>query len=221
VAEPVRLAIANDYEVVVRGVAAILEPYASRVRVVDLNVGDTPDAFVDVTLYDVFGTGEVHTGSVQDVLDDERTGVVAIYTSNTDPSLVDHALRLGVRGYLPKSLGAADLVDAIEQLAAGQLVILPPAPRDRTANARRWPGKLHDLTEREAEVLALITQGYDNETIARRLYVSPNTIKTRIRHLYRKMEFENRVQAAVWGMKHGFETDSGADASNRQVDPES
>ena len=64
-------------------------------------------------------------------------------------------------------------------------------------------------------MLALITQGYDNDAISTRLYISPNTLKSRIRTLYRKLGFENRVQAAVWGVKHGFETDSGASSNTR------
>jgi len=211
---PVRLSIANDYEIVVRGVAAVLEPYADKVEVVELVAGEPPHAPVDVVLFDVFGTGEVHTGDVQRVLDDSHFGHVAIFTDNLDLSLVETAMELGVHGYLSKSLSGAELADAVVRVAQGEIVVSShrgssPAPE------RRWPGKLHDLTEREAEVLALITQGYDNDTIAKRLYISPNTVKTRVRKLYRRMGFENRVQAAVWGVKHGFETDSGADSSNR------
>jgi two-component system, NarL family, response regulator LiaR len=211
---PVRLSIANDYEIVVRGVAAVLEPHADRIEIVELVAGESPSEHVDVVLFDVFGTGEVHTGDVQGAIEDAMYGNVAVFTDNLDAALVETALELGVRGYLSKSLSGAELADAVVRVANGEIVVntrrgSAPAPE------RRWPGKLHDLTEREAEVLALITQGYDNETIATRLYISPNTVKTRVRKLYRRMGFENRVQAAVWGVKHGFETDSGASSSTR------
>lgn len=214
---PVRLAIANDYEIVVRGVAAMLEPFEDRVSIVDLAVDEGLSAAADVTLFDVFGSGEVHTGDITRVTSDPRSGAVAVYTANFDPALVRTAERLGLRGYLSKGLSAERLVDAVERLANGELVTEQAAttPTSRTETDRRWPGKLYDLTEREAEVLALITQGYDNESIAGRLYISPNTVKTRIRTLYRKMGFDNRVQAALWGQKHGFETDTGASASTR------
>ena len=211
---PVRLAIANDYEIVVRGVAAVLAPFADRIEVVELVVDDAPSAPVDVVLFDVFGTGEVHTGDVQKVIDDTRFGHVAIYTDNLDPHLVEVGLGLGLHGYLSKSLSGEQLADAVVRMAAGEVVV-SASRAGSGASARRWPGKLHDLTEREAEVLALITQGYDNEAIARRLYLSPNTVKTRIRKMYRRLGFENRVQAAVWGVKHGFETDSGASSTTR------
>jgi DNA-binding CsgD family transcriptional regulator len=61
------------------------------------------------------------------------------------------------------------------------------------------------LTAREAEVLALITQGFSNQEIAERSYLSINSVKTYIRTAYRKIGVTRRAQAVVWGMKHGFE----------------
>ena len=138
-----------------------------------------------------------------------------VFTWNHDPDLVDSAMRQGVHGYLSKGLDGDELSDALVRIAGDETVVMHTARRTRPSTERRWPGQLHDLSEREAEVLALITQGYENDAIARRLYISPNTLKTRIRNLYRRMGFENRVQAAVWGVKHGFETDSGATSQTR------
>lgn len=212
--EPIRLAIANDYEVVVRGVAALLEPYRDRVTIVDLVVDEPVEVAADVVLFDVFGSGEVHTGDVHRVLDDPRVAHVAIYTFNFAPTLIDAARSMGVSGYLSKGLPGGELVEGIRRIAAGEVVVADVPRTAPAAPERRWPGQLHDLSEREAEVLALITQGYDNDEIARRLFISPNTLKTRIRHLYRRLGFGNRVQAALWGVKHGFETDSGAAAGH-------
>jgi DNA-binding NarL/FixJ family response regulator len=212
---PVRLAIANDYEIVVRGLAALLAGRDDRVEIVDLSVATIPSASADVLLYDVFGCGEVHTGDVRALIDDSPWAV-AVFTWNHDDHLIELALANGVRGYLSKGLDADSLVDAIERIARGEIVVARPASSAGGAD-RCWPGKVHDLSEREAEVLALITQGYDNETIARRLYISPNTLKSRIRQLYRRMGFTDRVQAAIWGVKHGFETDSGATARTRDA----
>ena len=201
-----RLTIENDYEVVVRGLASMLAPYSDRIEVVELVAGDEPTQPVDVLLFDVFGAGEVNTGDVQQALDNPMVGRVAVFTSNFDPVLTATASSLGIAGYLSKSMSGAQLADAVERIADGEIVVSTPPERSESTG-RRWPGQLHDLTEREAEVLALITQGYDNDAIATRLFISPNTLKSRIRGLYRKLGFENRVQAAVWGVKHGFETD--------------
>jgi two-component system, NarL family, response regulator LiaR len=214
---PVRLAIANDYEIVVRGLAAALEPHADRVQVAELTVDDDITPAADVVLYDVFGSGEVHTGDIRQVLD-EGQHHVAVFTWNFDRHLIDLALGAGVRGYLSKGLGGSDLADAVVRIADGEVVVLEPTRRTE-ASVRRWPGQLHDLPEREAEVLALIAQGYDNDQIAERLYISVNTVKSRIRNLYRRMGFQNRVEAAVWAVKHGFEPDSGATAQSRHNRP--
>ena len=70
-----------------------------------------------------------------------------------------------------------------------------------------WPGKEHGLTVREAEIIALITQGLSNQEIADRSYLSINSVKTYIRTAYRKIGVERRAQAVLWGIKHGFEPD--------------
>ena len=72
---------------------------------------------------------------------------------------------------------------------------------------RGGPGREAGLTAREAEVLALITQGLSNQEIAQRSYLSINSVKTYIRTAYRKIGVERRAQAVVWGMQHGFEPD--------------
>ena len=60
---------------------------------------------------------------------------------------------------------------------------------------------------REAEIVALITQGLSNQEIADRSYLSINSVKTYIRTAYRKMGVERRSQAVLWGIQHGFQPD--------------
>jgi NarL family two-component system response regulator LiaR len=122
------------------------------------------------------------------------------------PDLVERAIGRGAAGYISKGLGADDVVEALEQVQAGKVVV--PAQSvgiDRGAGV--WPGREFGLTEREAEVLALITQGLSNQEIAERSYLSINSVKTYIRTAYRKIGVTRRSQAVVWGMKHGFEPD--------------
>jgi DNA-binding CsgD family transcriptional regulator len=70
-----------------------------------------------------------------------------------------------------------------------------------------WPGKALGLTDRESEVLALITQGRSNAEVAAHTYLSPNTVKSYIRSIYRKIGVESRTQAVLWGVAHGFSPD--------------
>jgi len=74
-------------------------------------------------------------------------------------------------------------------------------------NGSDWPGRGEGLTDRESEVLALITQGMSNAEVADLTYLSPNTIKTYIRSIYRKIGASSRTQAVLWGVEHGFRPD--------------
>ena len=68
-----------------------------------------------------------------------------------------------------------------------------------------WPGRRTGLSAREAEVIALITQGFTNDEIARNCYLSINSVKSYIRSAYRKMGVERRSQAVLWGVQHGMD----------------
>jgi DNA-binding CsgD family transcriptional regulator len=87
------------------------------------------------------------------------------------------------------------------------LVISNPAPRARSALGLDWPGRTEGLSDRESEVLALITQGKSNADVARLTYLSPNTVKSYIRSIYRKINAGSRTQAVLWGVQHGFTPD--------------
>jgi NarL family two-component system response regulator LiaR len=202
----VRVALVNDYELVVVGVAALLEPYRDRVEVVELDSNLPVLRDVDVILYDTFGQVQ-GKGVDVDSLVDGGSAKVVIYSWNLHGLLVDDSLEAGASGYLSKGVEAEELVRAIERIHAGE-TLLPT--NGGTANPRPesdWPGKEHGLTAREAEIIALITQGLSNQEIAERSYLSINSVKTYIRTAYRKIGVERRAQAVLWGIKHGFEPD--------------
>ena len=112
-----------------------------------------------------------------------------------------------MHGYLSKTLPARDLVAALEAVHAGETVISDPPARATRAPGLDWPGRREGLTDREAEILALITQGKSNAEVAALTYLSPNTIKSYIRTIYRKINVASRTQAVLWGVNHGFTPD--------------
>jgi DNA-binding NarL/FixJ family response regulator len=161
---------------------------------------------VDVILYDTFGQVQGKGVDVESLVDGGPAKVV-IYSWNVHGLLVDDSIEAGASGYLSKGVEAEELVDAIERIHAGE-TLLPKG--GGTANPKPesdWPGKSHGLTGREAEIIALITQGLTNQEIAERSYLSINSVKTYIRTAYRKIGVERRSQAVLWGIKHGFEPD--------------
>ena len=126
-ADPIRVAIVNDYEVVVRGLADMLSGYAERVRVVELQVRDGVSTDVDLVLYDTYSRPREDPRGVQELNEDEHVDAVAVYTWNFEPELIDGALAAGARGYLAKTLPAKELVESLlhHSLPDAKLVEFP------------------------------------------------------------------------------------------------
>jgi DNA-binding NarL/FixJ family response regulator len=200
------VAIVNDYEIVVAGVAAALAPFVERVRVVELDSGLPVLQDVDVILYDTFGAIQGDGIDLEDLVHGTDAKVV-IFSWNVQPDLIDKALARGARGYISKATPAEQIVEVLEAVHAGR-VMRPRTPeRVDTVDKGDWPGREHGLTPREAEIIALITQGLSNQEIAAKSYLSINSVKTYIRTSYRKMGVTRRAQAVAWGMQHGFQPD--------------
>ncbi|CAI9408575.1 response regulator transcription factor [Nocardioides sp. T2.26MG-1] len=204
---PIRVAIVNDYEIVVAGVAAMLAPHHDRVVVVELDSGVPVLSDVDVILYDTFGQVQGDAVDLEDLVRGNSVPV-AIFSWNLQEDLVERAISHGAAGYVSKALSAGAVVDAIEAIHRGETVAPPPsAETDDRDVSGEWPGREAGLTAREAEVLALITQGLSNQEIADQTYLSINSVKTYIRTAYRKIDVTRRAQAVAWGMTHGFAPD--------------
>lgn len=202
----IRVAIANDYDLVVLGLAAALEPYADRIEIVELSSTLTPISEVDVVLYDTFAQA---TGNRLDVRALTQGGLarVVIFSWREDPSTAGLP---GVAGFIPKGMSTADIVRHIEAIGRGRRIPGGTALRaepNGSGFAGAWPGQTEGLSERESETVALIVQGHSNREIAEQTFVTVNTVKTHIRTAYQKMGVIRRSQAVLWGMEHGFAPD--------------
>jgi DNA-binding NarL/FixJ family response regulator len=207
---PVRLAIVNDYEIVVSGLASMLEEHRDRVHVVEINAQTPVLSEVDVVLVDTFGQLPRAGSTLGDLVRDSGAPVV-LYSWETPRDGIARALTAGAAGYLSKSLRAKEIVDALEAIRDGEIVVLTntlASHDDEPGVEVGWPGQAQGLSPRESEVLALITQGLSNQEIAQTIYLSINSVKTYIRTAYRKIGVTTRSQAVGWGMQHGFEPDS-------------
>ena len=198
------MAIVNDYEIVVAGLAALMTPYAERLALVECDANRLPTSDVDVVLYDTFGSTRGRGVDIE-ALVRATSAPVVVFSWTTDAPAVTRALERGATGYVDKAAEPVDMVEAIEAAAAGRTVVPQSASRAEPRGA--WPGQTQGLTAREAEVLSLITQGLSNQEIADRCYLSINSVKTYIRTAYRKMGVTRRSQAVLWGLSHGFEPD--------------
>lgn len=201
------MALVNDYDVVLKGLARMLDDYRDRCLIVEMDANLPVHDRADIVLYDNFAQPESDHDELSTLVANPRAKRVVMYTWNFAPELIENAHRQGVSGYLSKTLSARDLVAALEAVHAGEHVVSDVPTRARSTPGLDWPGRAEGLTDRESEILALITQGMSNADVARLTFLSPNTVKSYIRSLYRKIGVESRTQAVLWGVKHGFTPD--------------
>jgi NarL family two-component system response regulator LiaR len=201
---PLRLAIVDDYAVVVAGVASFLA--AERIDVVETGAGEPVISDVDIVLYDTFGQVQGRGIDLEDFVRDSGAKVV-VYSWNLAPALIHEAIAAGASGYLSKVLSGAEIVAALFRVMDGEVVILTGDQETSVGGAGDWPGRSVGLSSREAEVLALIAQGLSNQQIADRAFVSINTVKSYVRAAYRKINVMTRSQAILWGIDNGFRPD--------------
>ena len=214
---PVRLAIVNDYEIVVAGLAAMLEDHRDRVHVVEINAQTAVLSDVDVVLVDTFGHLARGGSDLSDLIRDTPAPVV-LFSWELPREAIATAAAAGAAGYLSKALTAKEIVDALEAIRDGETVVRTTSLTAASETGQEFlrPVATEGLSPREAEVLAFITQGLTNAEIARNLYLSVNSVKTYIRSAYRKIGVTRRSQAVGWGMQHGF-----APGPMRRLDPSS
>ncbi len=194
-ARPVRVALVNDYEIVVEGLREMLRPFADRVVVVETVHGDTPDSRADIALFDTFAGRRHAIDRVREMVADGDIGKVVLYTWDAPTQFLDDATAVQVDGVVLKSETGERLVDALERIHRGETIGLD------ASTCEDGPAV---LTEREREVLALIAAGASNPEIARELYLSVDTVKTHARTLFRKLEVPNRTKAALAAARFGL-----------------
>lgn len=213
-ARPVRLAILNDYTVIIEGIAAMFATFPDRFEVVlkggspvglgDEAGGSRPE--VDVVLIDPFATREpLELRLPRDPAATSRK--YAVLTWHTSESSIAEAFELGFDGYLSKTLTTDALCDAVEAIHRGERVVARDVQTPRPLPDGAWPGQEFGLTARESEILCLIAQGLTNQEITQRAHLGAESLKTHIRSSYQKIGVTRRTQAVVWCLSHGLVAD--------------
>ncbi len=138
---------------------------------------------------------------------------VIIVTTYENPSYMAKAVSAGAAGYILKGTSRDELLQAVRAVAEGGMLwdrglmqqVVQKTVQDIPATAPQEEEQLVEpLTAREREILALIAQGMNNREIAEALSVTVSTVKTHIEHILAKLQATDRVQAAVWAVRHGY-----------------
>jgi two-component system response regulator DevR len=205
--EPIRVFLLDDHEIVRRGLADLLETEPGITVVGEAGtaaeaLNRIPAALPDVAVLDA----RLPDGSGIDVCRDIRSSMPAvrclILTSYDDNDAVFAAVMAGAAGYLLKEIRGSSLVDAIRQVAAGKSLLDPNVTERLLTRLRDGAPKderLASLTDREREILGLITEGMTNRQIGERLFLAEKTVKNYVSGLLAKLGMERRTQAAVYG----------------------
>ena len=217
---PITVALVDDYDVVLLGVAQMLDQYRDRVVIAEIDTNEPLRDLVDIVLYDSFAQPESDHHEIGVLTSNPYARKVVVYTWNFHPDLINSARRQGAHGYLSKTLPARDLVAALEAVHAGDVVVSDPPARARRISGLNWPGRGEGLTDRESEILALITQGKSNAEVAALSFLSPNTVKSYIRTLYRKIDVGSRTQAVLWGVNNAGSPPTINASSTGAADPD-
>lgn len=208
-AAPLKITLVDDSDLATAGLKALLEPFATRVVMVEHREAIArPDA-LDVVLYEPLGL----CGTAESLLRDlqrHSQAQTAVYSWAEASQLPLPT----ARPYLSKNDTASRLVVDLEDLVAGRLVTetidqdlheLEEASADAVDEARALPeAALKVLTARECDIVALIVAGMSNREIGDELSLSINSVKTYIRTAYRKMGVQRRTQAMLWALEHGL-----------------
>jgi DNA-binding NarL/FixJ family response regulator len=127
---------------------------------------------------------------------------VVLYTAYGDRALITEAMDAGARGFVLKEAPLADLVRAVEVVAGGGTYV-DPVLAGALASAD-FAGKLPSLTQRERDVLRLLADGFANEEIGKRLFISPETVRTHVRKAMAKLEADTRTQAVAKALRQSL-----------------
>jgi len=140
---------------------------------------------------------------LQQLRDDGCTIPTVILTMSDSETDLSNAIKAGARGFLLKDMAPEDVVDAIRRVAGGEMVVAPSMTVKMIDMLKgKQPGdepkhSLNLLTEREREILQLLSRGESNKAIAQTLSISYDTVKQHVRHILNKLNLSSRVKAAV------------------------
>lgn len=219
---PIKVLLVDDQSLIRMGFRMVLES-ADDIEVVgEAADGDTGMKMVkalkpDVVLMDVRMPNMNGIEATAEIVAAYPDVKVLILTTFDLDEYAFGALRAGASGFLLKDAKPEELIAAIRNVAHGDATISPRVTRRMLEMfAPMLPGEeesdaeevdlslLNSLTERETEVLKLIAEGYTNQEIAERLFISMTTVKTHVGNILEKIGAQNRVQAVIFAFQHGL-----------------
>jgi NarL family two-component system response regulator LiaR len=210
--EQIRILIADDHAIVRHGLRALFATQP------DLElVGEAADGVEavqqaaalqpDVILLDLAMPRKTGLEALADIKRADPNARILILTSFAEDDQVFPAIKAGALGYLLKDTSPRELLQAIRDVYRGEVSLHPMIARKLVDELKRpadLPPTDEPLTEREAQVLALVARGLSNQEIADTLVISERTVRTHISNILGKLHLANRLQAALYALREGL-----------------
>lgn len=201
------LVIGDDHSVFLDAMSTILVQRGYQVTMAD-SVAETIESVrlrqPDVCLIDRHFAGDNGIEAIAEMIAVSKRTKILVLSADPDTEGVRQALHAGAAGYLHKTRGVSALTGAIERVLRGEVVVdVPKGIRKRQLpqqdDAQRLAGY---LTPRERECLTLLVAGLDTAAIARKLGVSPATVRTHVQSLLTKLGVHSRLEAASFAVRY-------------------
>lgn len=208
--DPIKVLIVDDHSLFRRGLAEVLDEQPDILLIGEVDSG--PRALEiseklnpDVVLMDVHMPGGGGVAVVQKLKEEIKTRVLMLTVSEKDEDLFE-AIKAGADAYLLKNVESEQLFEAIFQVAQGHSFLAPEMTQRlmKAANSSNLTHGQVNLSRREKEVLISLSEGATTADIAHKLVISPNTVKTHVTKILRKLGAKNRAEAISKAMKMGL-----------------
>lgn len=158
----------------------------------------------DVLLLDINLPGISGVDAIPLFKEKDRSIKIIILTISEEDQHIITAIRNGADGYILKKSNRNKILEAIHQVYEGEAALTPMVARQVMAYLKKGDSKTEPssiLTQREKEILTLITQGMINDMIAEKLFISPQTVHNHIRNIYDKLQVHSRAQVVAKALR--------------------
>lgn len=212
--EPIRILIADDHELVRKGLRALLDSKLDFRVVGEATDGEEARQMAmalqpDVILLDLVMPNKDGLTAISEIKEDMPEARILVLTSFADDDQVYAAVKTGALGYLLKDSSPQQLIEAIRAVHHGKPSLSPDIALKLVRELRRpteLPPAENPLSGRETEVLKLVAQGLSNQEIAQHLVISERTVGAHVSAILSKLHLANRTQAALYALREGLAT---------------
>jgi DNA-binding NarL/FixJ family response regulator len=212
---PINVMLVDDHEVVLEGLIRILEKQGGiKIVTVARSAEEALEKIVrfpvDVIIVDIQLPGMNGIELIRSVKSAYPEIEAITLTVYDDEQLAKQAIKAGAIGYVIKDAAKDELVKAVRAAAKGESLISTSVARklieemtEPSARKKKKEEGLEELSQREVDVIKLMTRGYSNRQIADILFISEHTVKVHIRNIFRKIGVADRTNAVLWALERG------------------